>query len=75
FTNQYGLISTRTGAGSGPLYTGNAAGFAPLLGTDPAGEWVLTVAPGRLRERLAAGLVNDIYLIVEIEGEAPAYIL
>ncbi|WP_375419222.1 neuraminidase-like domain-containing protein [uncultured Hymenobacter sp.] len=75
FTNQYGLISTRTGTGAGPLYTGNAAGFVPLLGAAPAGEWVLTVAPGRLRERLAAGLVNDIYLILEVEGDAPAYIL
>ena len=75
FTNQYGLISTRTGTGAGPLYTGNAAALVPLLGAAPAGDWVLSIAPGRLRERLAAGLVNDIYLILEVEGDAPAYVL
>jgi len=61
--------------GTGPLYTGNAVALLPLKGTAPAGEWVLSIAPGRLRERLAAGLVNDIYLILEIEGQAPAYVL
>ena len=75
FTNQYGLISTRTGVGAGPLYTGNAVALLPLKGTTPAGEWVLSIAPGRLRERLAAGLVNDIYLILEVEGDAPNYTL
>jgi hypothetical protein len=75
FTNQYGLISTRTGTGTGPLYTGNAAALLPLLGTAPAGEWVLAIAPGRLRERLAAGLVNDIYLLLEVEGKVPDYSL
>jgi len=33
------------------------------------------VGPGRLRERLATGLVNDIYLILKVAGEAPAYAL
>ena len=75
FTNQYGLISTRTGLGAGPLYTGNAAAFTPLIGSVPAGDWTLAVGPGRLRARLDAGLVNDIYLIIEIEGDAPAYVL
>jgi hypothetical protein len=74
FTNQYGLISTRTGTGSGPLYTGNAGALVPLIGSTPAGDWTLTIGPGRLRDRLAAGLVNDIYLIVEVEGNAPAYV-
>jgi hypothetical protein len=75
FTNQYGLISTRTGTGSGPLYTGNAGALVPLIGTTPAGDWTLTIGPGRLRDRLAAGLVNDIYLILEVEGDMPAYVL
>jgi hypothetical protein len=75
FTNQYGLISTRTGTGSGPLYTGNAGALVPLIGTTPAGVWTLTIGPGRLRDRLAAGLVNDIYLILEVEGDVPAYVL
>lgn len=75
FTNQYGLISTRTGTGAGPLYTGNAGALVQLIGTTPAGDWTLAVGPGRLRDRLAAGLVNDIYLILEVEGDVPAYVL
>jgi hypothetical protein len=72
-TNQYGVISTRTGQGQGPLYTGNATGLAPLLGSAPAGTWSLAIGQGRLRERLDAGRVNDIYLILEVTGDAPVY--
>jgi hypothetical protein len=75
FTNQYGLLSTRTGNGAGPLYTGNAASLVPLLGTTPAGDWTLRIAPGRLRQRLAQGLITDIYLILEVTGTVPDYIL
>ena len=75
FTNQYGLISTRTGTGNGPLYTGNAGALVQLIGATPAGDWTLAIGPGRLRDRLAAGLVNDIYLILEVEGDVPAYVL
>lgn len=72
-TNQYGVISTRTGLGLGPLYTGNATGLLPLLGSAPAGAWTLAIGQGRLRERLDAGRVNDIYLILEVTGDAPTY--
>jgi hypothetical protein len=74
-TNQYGVISTRTGQGLGPLYTGSAAGLVPLLGTSPAGTWSLAIGQGRLRERFDAGLVNDLYLILEVTGDVPAYVL
>jgi len=77
-TNQYGLISTRTGVGAGPLYTGNAAALISLLGASPVGEWVLSLGDNvrnRLRARLDQGKVNDLYLILEVEGQAPAYTL
>lgn len=77
-TNQYGLISTRTGTGTGPLYTGNAAALVPLLGASPVGDWTLSLGPdvrNRLRARLDQGKVEDIYLILEVEGDVPAYTL
>jgi hypothetical protein len=77
-TNQYGLISTRTGTGNGPIYTGNAAALVPLLGGSPTGDWVLSLGSdvrNRLRARLDQGKVNDIYLILEVEGDVPAYTL
>ena len=61
--NQYGVISTRTGLGLGPLYTG----------TSPAGTWSLAIGQSRLRERLNAGLINDLYLILEVTGDASTY--
>lgn len=75
-TNTYGLVSTRTGTGNGPIYTGNAGVLTALLGTSPAGDWVLDMGrSSALRARLDAGKVNDIYLIMEVEGDAPTYIL
>lgn len=77
--NRYGLISTKTGVGAGPLYTGNAASLVPLLRDSPVGDWVLTAGvpnmTDALRQRLVSNRVNDIYLILEVAGDAPAYTL
>jgi hypothetical protein len=76
FTNQYGLISTNSGSGNGPLYTGNAGTLTALIGTSPLGEWELSLKfSASLKARLDAGKVNDLYLILEVEGDAPAYTL
>ena len=77
--NSYGLVSTKTGLGLGRLYDGNAAALVPLLRDSPTGDWTLTVGTAglndALRQRLLASKVTDIYLILEVEGEAPAYTL
>ncbi|WP_188559697.1 Tc toxin subunit A-related protein [Hymenobacter glacieicola] len=76
-TNRYGLISTRSGVGrNGSLYNGNAVALLPQLGRSPLGEWVLSLddAPqNRLRQLLQEGKVDDLYLLLEVEGEVPAY--
>ncbi|MDO7877731.1 hypothetical protein Q5H93_23545 [Hymenobacter sp. ASUV-10] len=75
-TNQYGLISTRTGAGNGPLATGNARALISLINTLPTGDWELNVGfTPALKARFDQGKVNDLYLILEVEGTAPTYTL
>jgi hypothetical protein len=74
-TNEFGIISTRTGVGTSRIYTGNATTLVPLLGGDPEGEWTLSIPTGRLRTLLDTNQVNDIFLVLEVEGNAPSYVV
>ncbi len=77
-TNEYGLISTRTGrAGSSVnnIYSGASASWTALFGSnaDPVGTWTLAIDSAALRQQFADEKVNDLMLIVEFEGEGPAF--
>lgn len=82
--NVVGMASTRTGttiSSSNTLYTGNAAPWNSMLGTSPAGKWVLNLKPQigqtvttpqlTLDELLKEEKLQDIILIITYRGTEP----
>ena len=65
-TSQDGLISTRRA---------NGAGWQRLMGSDPVGQWKLTLADAApTRELLTNGAIEDIVVLLTYSAETPAWV-
>ena len=60
-----GIISTRLG---------NGAGWMPLLGRAPVGDWSLTLPDtGEVRNLFASDAIEDILFVITYTGRTPAW--
>jgi Tc toxin complex TcA C-terminal TcB-binding domain len=65
-TSQDGLITTRRA---------NGAGWQSLMGSDPVGQWKLTLADAApTRELLTNGAIEDLILLLTYSAETPAWV-
>jgi hypothetical protein len=65
-TSEAGLISTRRASGTS---------WQPLLGSEPFGEWKLTLADNpETRDLFSSGNVDDVVLLLTYSGHAPAWV-